>query len=101
LTLHPFTDTPDADGIGAQTFKVGGTPSWAQYPEHYRCACGAEMVYLCQVPENLDFAVNPGQPEQADSDGSDIYGLFLGNEVYLLACPAHCDPAAVWPVTQR
>lgn len=31
----------------------------------------------------------------------DTYNLFLGNEVYLPACPDHCDPAAVWPVNQN
>lgn len=97
LTLRPFTDTPR----GAQTFKVGGTPSWAQGPEFYTCACGADLVYVCQVPEDMEFAVHPGQPEQPDSVGPDAYGLFLGNEVYLLACPERCDPAAVWPVNQN
>lgn len=101
LTLRPFVDTPDAGGLGAQTFKVGGTPSWAQDPEYYTCACGADLVYLCQVPEGMEFAVRPGRPEQPYSVGADTYGLFLGNEVYLLACPDHCDPAAVWPVNQN
>ncbi|MEU6421266.1 hypothetical protein [Streptomyces spiralis] len=97
LALRPFVDTP----VGAQTFKVGGTPSWAQDPEYYRCACGADLVYVCQVPEGMDFAVYPGQPEQPYSVRADTYWLFLGNEVYLLACPARCDPAAVWPVNQH
>ncbi|MFF4828111.1 hypothetical protein ACFY20_35050 [Streptomyces sp. NPDC001312] len=97
LALRPFADTPD----GAQTFKVGGTPSWAQDPEYYRCACGAELVYVCQVPEGMDFAVYPGQPEQPYSVRADTYWLFLGNEVYLLACPARCDPSAIWPVNQH
>ncbi|GGK21503.1 hypothetical protein GCM10011583_61870 [Streptomyces camponoticapitis] len=88
LTLRSFVDTPGPYGIGAQTFKVGGTPSWAQEPEHYTCACGADLVYVCQVPEGMEF-----------DDESD--GLFLGNEIYLLACPSHCDPAAVWPVNQN
>ncbi|MFI2423848.1 hypothetical protein ACH5A7_07045 [Streptomyces sp. NPDC018955] len=30
----------------------------------------------------------------------DAYMLFLGNEVYLPACPKRCDPAAVLPVNQ-
>jgi hypothetical protein len=101
LTLHPFIDDPDERGIGSQTFKVGGTPSWAQDPESYRCACGTDLVYLCQVPENWEFDVYPGQPEQPCSFGADTYNFFLGNEVYLLACPEHCDPAAVWPVNQN
>ncbi|MFF4283890.1 hypothetical protein ACFY0R_01010 [Streptomyces sp. NPDC001633] len=49
----------------------------------------------------MEFAVHPGLPEQPYSVGADTYNLFLANEVYLLACPAHCDPAAVWPVNQN
>ncbi|WP_198659054.1 hypothetical protein [Nocardiopsis sp. FIRDI 009] len=101
LTLRPFTDTLNERGKGAQIFKVGGTPSWAQDPKHYQCACGAELVYVCQVPEDMGFAVVPGQPEQPDSGAEGHYDLFLGNEVYLLACPEHCDPAVVWPVNQN
>ncbi|MFU9032962.1 MULTISPECIES: hypothetical protein [Streptomyces] len=101
LMLQPFTDTPEAEGPGAGFFKVGGTPSWAQDPEYYTCACGADLVYVCQVPEGMEFAVHPGLPEQPYSVGADTYNLFLANEVYLLACPAHCDPAAVWPVNQN
>jgi|UniRef100_A0AAU3HQ44 hypothetical protein len=101
LTLRPFVDTPGPHGLGARSFKVGGTPSWAQDPEHYSCACGSDLVYLCQVPESMDFAVHPGLPEQPYSVGADTYNLFLGNEIYLLACPDHCDPAAVWPVNQN
>ncbi|HET6858129.1 MAG TPA: hypothetical protein VFH94_13700 [Streptomyces sp.] len=88
LTLRPFSDTPDPHGCGAQTFKVGGLPSWAQEPEHYTCACGADLAYVCQVPEGMEF-------------GDESDALFLGNEIYLLACPSHCDPAAVWPVNQN
>jgi hypothetical protein len=101
LTLRSFTDVPNKRGKGAQTFKVGGAPSWAQDPEYYQCACGADLVYVCQVPEDMQFAIHPGQPEQPDGSATDAYVLFLGNEVYLLACPEHCDPAAVWPVNQN
>ncbi|PYC79318.1 hypothetical protein C7C46_14585 [Streptomyces tateyamensis] len=101
LSLRAFADITDRFGRGAYGFKVGGTPSWAQDPEYYTCACGTDLVYLCQVPEGMDFAAHPGQPEQPYSVGADTYNLFLGNEVYLLACPAHCDPAAVWPVNQN
>ncbi|MER7027253.1 MULTISPECIES: hypothetical protein [Streptomyces] len=101
LALRPFADTGDEEGGGAQIFKVGGNPSWAQEPEEYTCACGAELVYVCQVPEGMDFAVHPGLPEQPYSVRPDTSWLFLGNEVYLLACPEHCDPAAVWPVNQN
>jgi hypothetical protein len=45
--------------------------------------------------------VHPGAPVQPYSIRDDAYLLFLGNEVYLLACPARCDPAAVFPVNQH
>lgn len=100
LKLEPFADGPDVYGLGAQGFKIGGVPSWAQDPEYYQCACGADMVFLCQVPEDWEFDVYPGSPKQPNGIGT-TYHLFLGNEVYLLACPTHCDPAAVWPVNQN
>ncbi|MFD4695609.1 hypothetical protein [Streptomyces sp. NPDC058463] len=101
LNLRAFVDTADPYGCGAQGFKVGGTPSWAQGPEHLTGACGADLVHVCQVPESMEFAVHPGQPVQPDGVDVGTYLLFLGNEVYFLACPDHCDPAAVRPVNQN
>ncbi|MFJ7100703.1 hypothetical protein [Streptomyces albogriseolus] len=92
LTLRPAKET---------YFKVGGTASWVQDPEYYRCACGSELAFVCQVPENWEFGVHPGAPVQPYSIRDDAYLLFLGNEVYLLACPKRCDPAAVCPVNQN
>jgi hypothetical protein len=88
-------------GKGGRAVKVGGRPSWQQGPESYRCACGADLAFLAHVPENFAFPKRPEAPEQLDSFSADDYGLFLGNDVYLLACPASCDPAAVWPVNQH
>ncbi|WP_409181152.1 hypothetical protein F9C11_32380 [Amycolatopsis sp. VS8301801F10] len=87
--------------VGRSEFKVGGLPHWQQDPESHRCGCGAEMLFLCGLPEDVGFESRPGQPEQPDSSYSDAYVLFLGNALYLLACPEHCHPAAVWPVLQR
>jgi hypothetical protein len=110
LSLRPGTEEvtswqPDYDPVerrvGRSEFKIGGVPGWAQDPESHRCACGAEMVYLGQVPLDMGFEKHADQPEQPDAFSSDHYGLFLGNEVYILACPAHCHPAAAWPVTQN
>ncbi|WP_322657303.1 hypothetical protein [Streptomyces justiciae] len=98
LTLRPFVDAQRPFDVH---FKVGGTAAWAQGPEQYRCACGTEMVFLCQVPEYQEFGVHPGAPVQPYTIRDDAYLLFLGNEVYLLACPARCDPAAVLPVNQH
>lgn len=96
------TDQAFADrGVGRREFKIGGVPSWAQERESYTCCCGAELVYVCQVPEDTGFDKQPHQPEQLDTFNSNKYGLFLGNENYILACPAHCHPAAAWPVNQN
>ncbi|WP_208818237.1 hypothetical protein [Streptomyces marokkonensis] len=98
LTLRPFVDAHAPFDVH---FKVGGTAAWAQEPEYYRCACGAEMAFVCQVPGHLEFGVRPGAPVQPYSIRDDAYLLFLGNEVYLLACPKRCDPAAVFPANQH
>ncbi|MFE1592070.1 hypothetical protein [Nocardia sp. NPDC058705] len=80
------------------SFGVGGAPIWLQAPEHHRCACGTDLVFLCQIPEGFEFYeyVN----ESVEREGLDD-GLMLGNQVYLLACPAHCHPAAAFPVCQN
>lgn len=82
-------------------FRVGGEPAWAQGEESFTCACGAGMVFLVQIPENFGFPKLPGAPRQPDTFDSNAYGLFLGNMVYLLACPDRCDTAAAWPVNQN
>ncbi len=94
LDLRPGTEMVDG-GRGRQGFKIGGVASWAQYPEDYRCACGTELTFLAQVPENWGFDLWPMQ------DGRDQVQLFLGNEIYILACPARCHPEALWPVAQN
>ena len=101
LVLRRTTEAVNEYGNGTRAFKVGGTPSWAQDPERYRCACGADLTFLCQVPEDHEFDTLPGQEEQPGWYRSNNYALFLGNEVYILACPAHCHPSAAWPVNQN
>ncbi|GAA1615356.1 hypothetical protein [Actinoplanes couchii] len=91
LELRPETGPADAHG-----FKLGGTPSWAQEPEPHWCACGTEMTLLCQIPENFGFDMWPMRDDRAEQAQ-----LFLGNEIYLLACPARCHPRALWPVAQN
>lgn len=94
-----FHAAEDADG--RQALKVGGTPSWAQGPpELRRCACGAPLIFLVQVPEDYEFPTTDGAPEQQDTYCDTEYKMFIGNEVYFLACEAACDPRAVWPVVQ-
>lgn len=96
-----FQATEQDDGGGVQGFKVGGAPSWAQDPERYRCSCGADMAFVCQVPANFRFLTREDQPEQPGWFSSDDWVLFLGNETYVFACTAQCRPDAVWPVNQN
>ncbi len=92
---------------GGVEFRIGGTPSWDEdwYPEgqepwNYRCPCGSGFAFLGQLPLTFGFETWPEQPEQPHQFSAGEYGLFLGNEIYLLACTARCHPAAVWPVLQ-
>lgn len=89
LALTRFVD-PAPDGRGLPVFKVGGTPSWADQPEAYRCGCGADLVYVAQVPEQYPF----------QADDGDERTLFAAQDAYLCACAVGCDPRSVWPINQ-
>lgn len=82
-------------------FKLFGHPSWAQDPEEHLCCCGNPMRLLLQIPENAGFDMTAGAPQQPNSFSRSQYCLFLGNELYLLACTAQCHPLALWPVLQN
>ena len=92
LTLEP--------GESDWAITVGGEPRWSQDPEHYRCSCGSDLVYLLGIPDSFGFPQQPGAPQQPDTFSAVEYCMFLGNSVYLLACPVRCDPAALWPMNQ-
>ena len=101
LILRQAEERIDRLGRGRAGFKLGGVPAWAQDPEHYTCQCGADLAQVCQIPEDFGFDKRPDQPSQPDTFNSRQYGLFLGNEVYIVACPEHCHPAAAWPILQN
>ena len=105
LVMHPkypaFSFSVGEAVGGWQGMKIGGQPSWAQAPQVHRCSCGAEMVFLCQIPENFPFPKLPTAPKQRDSFSSEDYCLFLGNEVYVFACEAQCHPRALHVVVQN
>lgn len=86
---------------GADGFKLFGKPCWFQDPEDHVCACGAPMELLLQVPENYGFEMAEGAPAQPNSCSRTQYCLFLGNQLYLLACAKQCHPLALWPVLQN
>lgn len=101
LVLRPAEEEIRPGDRGLHGFKLGGVPSWAQDPEWQRCACGTDMVLLCQVPENFGFDMWPMRDRDSHGTSDDQAQLFLGNEIYILACPARCHPRATWPVAQN
>jgi hypothetical protein len=81
--------------VGAYDFKVGGVPGWMNYQIDKRCSCGGNMQFLCQVPVDFGFKKTSTAPQQPDSFSANEYCLFLGNQVYIMACERQCDPRAV------
>ena len=90
------TENDAADG-----FKLFGEPYWLQDAEPHNCSCGAAMKLLLQLPENHGFAMAAGAEPQPNSFSKTEYCLFLGNQLYLLACTRYCHPLALWPVLQN
>lgn len=81
--------------VGSYCFKVGGVPGWMNYCVDKRCTCGGKMSFVCQIPDGFGFKKIPTAPEQPDSFSASEYCLFLGNQVYVLACELQCNPRAV------
>ena len=79
---------------------AGGEPQWIQDPEEFVCCCGEKMAFIAQVAENFGFRKQPDAPSQPNSFSADEYCLFLGNEIYIFACPKQCHPRAVWITVQ-
>ena len=81
--------------------KLFGYPNWWQDPEEHVCSCGAKMRLLLQIPDNFGFDMAQDAPEQPNSFSAKQYCLFLGNQLYLLACERQCHPMALLPVLQN
>ncbi|MDB5386827.1 MAG: hypothetical protein JWM11_2473 [Planctomycetaceae bacterium] len=88
------------DGHAPDTIRVGGNPFWLQGSERFVCTCGSEMAFVAQIAENFEFEKQVNAPEQPDSFSSNAYCLFLGNEVYIFACPEQCNSRSVWITVQ-
>jgi hypothetical protein len=96
-----MTEHHDSEAEPLMALKLFGYPSWAQEPENHLCCCGQPMRLLLQIPESVGFDMTNGVPQQPNSFSCSQYCLFLGNELYLLACTAQCHPLALWPVLQH
>lgn len=94
----------DWDGkieIGTPGFKVGGVPAWVETPELHHCSCGAEMVFVTQIPQGALFPRSKGAPLQPDSQHIDGYNIFMGKSAYIFACKEQCAPEALYAVAQE
>jgi hypothetical protein len=96
-----LTQREDSAAEPLTALKLLGQPSWAQDPEDHVCMCGKPMSLLMQIPEGTGFDMTPEAPIQPNSFSRSQYCLFLGNELYLLACTGQCHPFALWPVLQH
>lgn len=94
------TRKEDSEADPLPAFKLLGHPSWAQDPEDHVCCCGSPMRLLLQMPDGSGFEMASGAPEQPNSFSQSEYCLFLGNELYVLACTRQCHILALWPVLQ-
>lgn len=96
-----LTKKEDSEAEPLMSFKLLGHPAWSQDPENHVCSCGEPMRLLLQIPESVGFDMAPGAPQQPNSFSREQYCLFLGNELYLLACTGQCNPLALLPVLQH
>jgi hypothetical protein len=95
-------DQTDSECVrGLDSLKIGGLPHWAQETVEYRCSCGAEMAFLCQIPLDYGFPKAKGAEKQPDSFSSNDYCIFLGNETYVFACSNQCTPRSLVAVCQN
>ena len=51
---------------GSAGFKLGGVPLWEGEAEFSTCICGAEMVFVCQVPPRFGFPKLNNAAEQPE-----------------------------------
>lgn len=85
---------------GSTGFKVGGIANWELDPSLHRCSCGAEMIFVCQIPAGLEFKRYDAAPVQPDTIERSSYNLFLGKSTYIFACKEQCTPHSLYAVSQ-
>ncbi|HEY9792596.1 MAG TPA: hypothetical protein V6D22_19500 [Candidatus Obscuribacterales bacterium] len=87
---------------GSTGFKVGGVPTNGLSPRPLECACGAEMIFLCQVPEAYGFDRRKNAPVQTpDAVPGGQYNLFLGHPTYIYACKEQCTRHSVYALSEE
>jgi hypothetical protein len=79
--------------VGKRKFKIGGIPHWIQPPTYPKCACGAPMGFVMQVPTTeLPGWATVDNPTPPFAGGLDSF---------IFACVAQSHPYAAMMVVQR
>jgi hypothetical protein len=86
---------------GSAGFKVGGVPTNGLSPTPTRCACSAEMIFLCQLPGGYGFDRRKSAPVQPDAVAGERYSLFLGHSIYIYACKEQCTPFSLYAFSEE
>lgn len=101
FAAEPEPKPRSIEALNYKQIKIGGSPFWIQRPKLWHCSCGAEMAFLCSVPEDLNYPRTAGSPRQPNVYSEGYHRLFLGLSTYIFACKAHCNPRAVVAVRQN
>jgi predicted DNA-binding WGR domain protein len=79
--------------VGREKVKVGGLPRWVQPPIYPKCACGAPMGFVFQVPANH----RPGWRTRDTVAPPFVAGL----DAFVFACSVQSHPYAAMMMVQR
>jgi hypothetical protein len=79
--------------VGEERFKVGGVPHWVQPPRSPRCACGALMSFVFQIPSSA-------RPSWRLRDGRTL-PFCAELDVFAFACTGQCSPYAGVLIAER
>jgi len=101
FTAEPEPKPRSIEALNYKNIKVSGSPFWVQKAKVWACSCGAEMEFLCSMPENLHYPRAEGSPRQPNVYSDGFHHLFLGLSTYVFACKARCHPRAVVAVRQN
>jgi predicted DNA-binding WGR domain protein len=90
--VTPLIEDLDRTPRGREGFKVGGIPARIQPWSPPRCACGAPLGFVFQVPLEKD----PGWRSKARRQL-----MFFGLDVFIYACTQQCSPYATLVIPDR
>jgi hypothetical protein len=104
LTFKENEEQIDWDGKverGTPGFKLGGVPAWVLPPEIHICSCGAEMIFILQLPQFYNFVKQDKVAQQPDTHDPAHYNIFTGKHSFIFACKEQCTPESLYVVSQE